>query len=71
MILISVDLPAPLGPTMPIFAPEIELQVDVVQNRLLRAGEGFGHAFHDIGILRTAHGGSAPLEQVVEWIAAR
>jgi hypothetical protein len=45
MILISVDLPAPLGPTMPILAPEIELQVDVVENRLLRAGEGLGHAF--------------------------
>ena len=32
--------------------PAIKLQVDVAQHRLGRAGEGLGHALHDIGILR-------------------
>ena len=30
----------------------IELQVDLVEHRLRRAGEALGHALHDIGILR-------------------
>ena len=41
----------------------IELERDVVQHRLLRAGEGLGHALHDIGVL----GGHRMVLRVLGW----
>jgi hypothetical protein len=49
----------------------VELQVDVVEHRLLRAGEGFRHVLHDVGVLGGHRGSLRETERlnVRNWSA--
>ena len=44
----------------------IELERDVLEHRLGRAGEGLGHVLHDVGILG-GHGGASCRDMAEEW----
>ena len=60
MILRMEDLPAPLGPTMPILAPGRKAMVNVVEDDLVTVG--FARLNHLVDVL--SHCSSAPFVRV-------
>ncbi len=54
MIFISVDLPAPLTPSTPIFTPGRKDKGDALED-LAAAGEGLGQVLHHIDVLVAGH----------------